>query len=194
MALLTESEILGRAARVPRPLRKSVASVLVEHAAAADDERFDVFLSHSSNEPAEILLGVYETLTEAGLSVYVDSYSDPELNPDDVDRATAELLRHRLRSSASLLYVHSRHSSRSRWMPWELGFADAHSGRVGVMPVAQGVAGVFRGEEFLSLYPYVDRETIAGTSERILWINRSARSYASLNRWVRGQEAITARS
>ena len=194
MALLTEDEILGRAAQVPHLLRKSVASVLVEHAAADRDERFDVFLSHSSNESADILLGVYETLTDLKLRVYVDSYSDPQLDPDNVDRTTAEILRHRLRSSASLLYVHSRYSSRSRWMPWELGFADAHSGKVGIMPIVRGSAGVFRGEEFLSLYPYVDIQMIAGKTDRILWINRSARAYAPLDRWVRGQEAIPARS
>lgn len=167
--------------------------MLVEQAAAAEDERFGVFLSHSSNEPAAILLGVYETLVDAKLSVYVDSYSDPQLDPDHVGRGTAELLRHRLRSSASLLYVHSRYFSRSRWMPWELGFADAHCGRVGVLPVTLGRTGIYKGEEFLSLYPYVDRETIRDSSKRILWINQSTRAYASLDRWVRGEEAIRTR-
>ncbi|WP_084489077.1 toll/interleukin-1 receptor domain-containing protein [Novosphingopyxis baekryungensis] len=193
MALLTESEILGRADFSGGVLRKSAATVLVEEASAAEDERFDVFLSHSSSEPEDILLGVYRTLRDAGLNVYVDSYSDPHLDPDDVDLATARTLRHRLRSSASLLYVHSRHSSRSRWMPWELGFADAHCGRVGVIPVTQARENTFVGEEYLSLYPYVDRAVLQGTSRRTLWINRSTRRYAPLLEWVRGTESIRSR-
>ena len=178
MALLTENEILARADSGGGVRRKSAATALVEEASAAEEERFDVFLSHSSSEPEDILLGVYRTLRDSGLNVYVDSYSDPHLDPDSVDFSTARTLRHRLRSSASLLYVHSRHSSRSRWMPWELGFADAHCGRVGVLPVTLSRENAFVGEEYLSLYPYVDRGVLEGTSLRTLWINRSATHYA----------------
>ena len=79
-------------------------------------------------------------------------------------------------------------------MPWELGFADAHCGRVGVLPVTQAGEKAFEGEEYLSLYPYVDRAVVKGTSRRTLWINRSAMRYAPLLGWVRGREAIRSHS
>lgn len=190
MAYLTEGEMRRRAAATAVPLRKSAGRVIMEAAAAAPDDNFDVFLSHSSNEPEEILLGVYETLRDAGLSIYVDKYSDPQLSPNSVNRATAAILRRRMRASKSLLYVYSCHSQRSRWMPWELGFFDGHNGKVGVLPVTQSQEENFRGEEYLSLYPYVDRALIEGSKTAALWINRASDTYARLDLWTAGSAAI----
>jgi hypothetical protein len=92
MALLTESEVRARASRVTQRLQKSAGRVLKEDVAAAEDT-FDIFLSHSSAEPEEILLGIKGLLEDTGLKVYVDKYSDPQLSPDNVTRQTAEILR-----------------------------------------------------------------------------------------------------
>lgn len=54
MPLLTEANVVARAAEA-RMLRKG-AREFVETASA--DAHFDVFLSHSSNEPEAILMGV----------------------------------------------------------------------------------------------------------------------------------------
>ncbi|MGB8315870.1 MAG: toll/interleukin-1 receptor domain-containing protein [Aestuariivirga sp.] len=144
MAYLTETEILERAARITRPLRKSAGQILLEATASAD-ESFDVFLSHSSAEPEEILLGVKAVLEDRGIKVYVDKYSDPQLTPDEVTPETAELLRSRMRCSNALLYLYSRHSQKSRWMPWELGFFDGLKGNVGILPVTQNQEETFKG-------------------------------------------------
>jgi len=45
---------------------------------AVANATFDVFLSHSSNEPDDIMLGVLKFLEDLRLSVYVDNYSDPQ--------------------------------------------------------------------------------------------------------------------
>lgn len=188
MAYLTEDEVRARAATVTRAPKKSAHVVLTEHAASSSDE-FDVFLSHSSAEPEEILLGIKAMLEEGGMSVYVDRYSDPQLNPDVVTAETADLLRRRMRQAESLLYVHSPHSTKSRWMPWELGFFDGLKGRVGVIPVVGGGEGAFKGEECLGLYPYVD--IAADTADRrLFWINRSPSLYAPLYGWVRRTAVI----
>src|SRR6266436_3180259 len=115
MALLTESEVRARASRVTQRVQKSAGRVLMEGRAALEDA-FDIFLSHSSAEPEEILLGIRDLLEESGLKVYVDKYSDPQLSPDNVTRQTAEILRARMRQSQTLLYVYSQHSKKSRWM------------------------------------------------------------------------------
>jgi hypothetical protein len=189
MALLTELEVRARAAMLTEPLRKSAGKLLMEDRAGLQAE-FDVFLSHSSAEPEEILLGIKGFLRDYGLSVYVDKYSDPDLSPEDVTAKTAEILRMRRRQSKSLLYVYSCHSVKSRWMPWELGFFDGYSGRIGIVPVTQRQEETFKGEEYLNLYPYVDRETIRGTTIHNFWINRKPNEYAELAKWARGLESI----
>ncbi len=193
MAYLEEAELVARARSISRPLLKSASQVLLE-ATAATGQRFDVFLSHSTNEPEDILLGVKNALEGRGLSVYVDKYSDPQLSPEDVTRETAEVLRGRMRDSSALLYVHSRHSKLSRWMPWELGFFDGLKSRVGVLPVANAGKTTYGGEEYLALYPYVDIVPEQKTKKPLLWINQAPDTYASLVEWVRGTARITKRT
>lgn len=189
MAYLTESEVLARAGRVTRSTRKNAGRVLTEDRASAA-ETFDVFLSHSSAEPKEILLGVKALLEDRGLSVYVDKYSDPHLSPAYVTRETAEILKRRMRSSNTLLYVHSQHSKNSRWMPWELGFFDGLKGAVGVVPVTRHQDEGFKGEEYLNLYPYVDFAVAKDDSGPHLWINEATYTYARLDLWATGVETI----
>lgn len=192
MALLTESQVTQKAATTAA-LKKSTANQILAEGASLD-ATFDVFLSHSSAEPENILRGVKRYLEEEGLSVYVDKYDDPQLSPDAVTPETAELLRTRMNASSALLYVHSRHSARSRWMPWELGYFDGLKGRVGIIPIAQAAQSSFQGEEYLGLYPYVDRETFEGTDDYGLWINRGRQIYAPLPGWLRGTVAIKKRA
>ncbi len=192
MALLTEAEVLARAARTTT-LRKSTALESLTETASAG-ATFDVFLSHSSNEPETILLGIKGYLEDSGLSVYVDRYTDPHLSPEEVTPGTAETLRGRLRASTSLLYVYSRHSKLSRWMPWELGFMDGAGKRIGIAPVVETARSSFAGEQYLGLYPYLDRATIEGRNTWALWINRGIREYANYSEWVRGKETITRRA
>lgn len=191
MALLTESEVRSRATSLEK-MRKSTASAILKEAADAD-ETFDVFLSHSSNEPEEILAGIVGFLEDENLSVYVDKYTDPQLSPDNVTKGTATTLRRRLSASRSLLYVYSRFSTKSRWMPWELGFMDGKDKPIGIVPVADRSLSSFAGEEFLSLYPYLDRAQIQGSSRSSLWINSSSTEYANFERWIRGQDKIQKR-
>jgi hypothetical protein len=192
MALLTQAEVRKRAEDTTQRVRKSARAIL--ESAAVEEEEFDVFLSHSSNESEDILLGVTGLLQDRGLKVYVDKYTDPQLSPDEVTRETADVLRHRMQHSRALLYVFSPHSQKSRWMPWELGYFDGRNGRVGLLPVVTSSVSVFKGEEYLSLYPHVDIAPIEGTKQQELWINASLGYYAQLARWVRGLEQIRKRS
>lgn len=190
MAYLTEAEVRERATRITQRVQKSANQVLCE-ATAATDETFDVFLSHSSAEPEEILLGIRAMLEDRGLKVYVDKYSDPQLLPDKVTPETAEILRGRMHQSSTLLYVYSPHSKTSRWMPWELGFFDALKGAIGIIPVTHNQEETFKGEEYLNLYPYVDVATMVNTTEKRLWINKSYNVYALLDGWVKGTKKIS---
>lgn len=189
MAYLTEQQVLARAERETGGRLRTAAQLLSETAAPAPDT-FDVFLSHSSAEPERILLGIFSMLKDRGLSVYVDKYTDPDLSPDRVTSKTAKVLRNRMRQSNVLLYVYSRHSKQSRWMPWELGFFDGLKGKVGVIPVTRNQEEDFKGEEYLNLYPYVDMTKIEDSHKQTLRINRGLSTHARLDKWTRGVEEI----
>lgn len=188
MALLTEAEVLERAKRVAKRMQKSVTAALKE--AVSINNKFDIFLSHSSGEQESILLGVKDYLEGYGLTVYVDKYNDFDLSPNDVTPETAARLRRRLVNSSALIYVHSRHSTTSRWMPWELGFMDGKSGRIGVLPVTQVISPTYQGEEYLSLYPYIDKLRAEGGGEECLWINEYSGKYARFDLWIKGEAEI----
>jgi hypothetical protein len=189
MAILTEAEVIERS----RTVNRSTKLIKSSNEAYASSETFDVFLSHSSNEPDDIIFGIKGLLEDAQLKVYLDKVDDPQISPAYVTPETAEILRARMRQSSSLLYVYSRHSTQSRWMPWELGFFDGVKGVVGILPVLQHTQNTFKGEEYLGVYPYVDIVTINNTSRKNLWINSSANEYADLAKWVKGLDDIRKR-
>jgi hypothetical protein len=115
--------------------------------------RYDIFLSHAY-EDAEVIAGIKVMLEADGLSVYVDWLDDPQADRSQVTPATAEMLRERMRMSRFLLFVSSKASPNSRWMPWELGYFDGfRPDRVGVLPVVDSTSAGFRGQEYLGLYP-----------------------------------------
>lgn len=186
MAILTESEVIARSKTVSR----SSNMIKAFNKSYSLSETFDVFLSHSSNEPDNIIFGIKGLLEDSQLKVYLDKVDDPQMSPAHVTPETADILRMRMRQSNSLLYVYSRHSTQSRWMPWELGFFDGMKGNVGIFPVLRDKQFTYKGEEYLGIYPYVDFETIAGTSKKNLWINANADKYADLAKWINGLEHI----
>lgn len=130
---------------------------------------YDIFLSHSFADAA-IVLGLKKTLEEFGFSVYVDWIEDSALDRSQVTPATAALLRERMRSCRSLLYASSPNATSSKWMPWELGYFDGYNARVAIVPVVASPQTSFVGQEYLGLYPYVDKEN-ANDGRLHLWIN-----------------------
>lgn len=192
MATFTEDTIRARAQATTLRAQKS-AKTLLEEAATSLPTEFDVFLSYSSQEPIEVLLGVKEILKDYGLTVYVDKFDDPNLTPDNVTKATAEMLRKRLRQSKSLLFLHSESSKVSKWMPWELGYFDGYRAKVGILPVTKTSLSKYLGQEYLGVYPYVGKARDTEGKER-LWIWEAESKYAVYPEWVKGKAEIKARS
>jgi hypothetical protein len=122
--------------------------------------RFDIFLSHSSDD-AVTIAGIKAILERDGSRVYVDWMDDPQLDRSRVSAGTADLLRKRMKTSASLVYVSSKASPASRWMPWELGYFDGmRPGHVAILPLVEASDSEFTGIEFVGLYPKVERDTV----------------------------------
>src|SRR4051794_12870639 len=126
MAIVNETEVRAAARRFSgRGFR--TADALLREEAQTSTNRFDIFLSHSVRD-AEIVLGAAQLLKEAGKSVYIDWIVDPHMDRENVTPDTARKLRERMGQCAALFYLHSSNASKSRWMPWELGFFDGHNG------------------------------------------------------------------
>jgi hypothetical protein len=155
----------AKAAAGPRAynLRAAGQALSEEARAFSQLKKYDVFLSHSYQD-ADVILGVKTIIESLGLAVYVDWVEDGGLDRSQVTVKTAELLRTRMRQSSSLIYVHSAQSPDSKWMPWELGYFDGFKPNfVWILPVVTSYDTEFRQQEYLGLYPTVDKlTTLAG--------------------------------
>jgi len=125
---------------------------------------FDIFLSHSFHD-AELILGVRSILQRAGKRVYVDWIDDPELDRSRVTKNTAARLRERMLQCPSMIYAATKASTTSKWMPWELGYFDGRKGpeAIAIMPLV-AYQGETLGQEYLSLYPTVERSPTIQTT------------------------------
>lgn len=167
MALFTEATLRAIGSQAANRRSRTADALIKEEASdlAKAHRTFDVFLSHSIKE-SNVIWGVKTVLEGQGLTVYVDWIVDPAMDRSRVTPQTAETLRTRMRQSKSLVYAHSNNSTSSKWMPWELGFFDGFNGNIVVFPVAQQADETFKAQEFLGLYPYIDK------SDDLVWVNK----------------------
>lgn len=193
MALLKKSALHERMQKASgfsydANIRNFAANELLTEKRAAERRHtmYDIFLSHSS-EDAIYIKALRDELVEAGFTVYVDWIEDPQLDRSAVTKDTAALLRQRMRSCRSLLYATSSAAKKSVWMPWELGYMDSHTkSRVAIVPIVDDGQENhdFRGQEYLGLYPYLDK---TGTA---FYIHESYKTYVGFKRWFEGADPV----
>ncbi|MBB3143444.1 toll/interleukin-1 receptor domain-containing protein [Halomonas organivorans] len=187
MAIIRKSEILRR--------YNAAQTTLLEEASerrwAADSlkkafesfsfsEQYDIFLSHAYSD-ARIVKQIRSMLMEKGYSVYVDWIEDEQLDRGEVSKNTAMVLRNRMNNCSSLIYLTSNSAENSVWMPWELGYMDARTGRVSVAPIIEDDEE-FEGREYLGLYPYLD---LTGDG---FYIHRGVSSWVTFRGWMQGEK------
>lgn len=173
MALLKKSDLKSYKA-------KSVLGLTSESSSAIDYETFDIFLSHSYLDK-DLVFKLKNYLEDQKLSVYVDWIDDKQLEREAVNAETAERLRKRMKQCQSLLFATSSNSTVSKWMPWECGYFDGINGKIAVLPIADSDENSFDGQEYLGLYPYIDK---TGTS---IWVNSIKSGFCSLDDWLKGK-------
>jgi hypothetical protein len=143
---------------------------------------FDIFLSHSFLDK-NVVLGLYYELTQMNYKVYVDWIVDPYLDRTNVTKESATLVRTRLKVSDSLLYAISTNTKMSKWMPWELGFADGSTSRCAIVPIADDPNTTsFKGTEYLSLYPIIKKFPDRYNISR-LWAAEDPNRYVLFEKW-----------
>jgi len=187
MAYFTINEARQAAqAEVRKSYRANSRSILEEVSKTTSFyEEFDVFLSHSIND-ADLVLGVKVLLEMKGLKVYVDWYDDPQVSRDNVTSETAELLRKRMKQSKSLIYIATKKSPESKWMPWELGYFDGFSGgSVAILPLLESSNSSFVGQEYLDLYSRVEKGYYTDTGGPETFVKKST-GWMTVNRFGKG--------
>lgn len=160
MAFLRETAIRARAQRRARSEGVSVEEAL-RRVARQRRTRYDIFLSQTIRD-AEIVLGVYDLLTEMRYVVFCDWIDVPEMGRAGVTPANAEVIRDTMSISDTMLFLDTENADQSLWMCWELGWFDGAKGLVGILPVLSDDERYYRGREFLGLYPYVEIDDEAG--------------------------------
>lgn len=117
------------------------------------EARQTAFLSHSHKD-ADLAKGVQAFLRSRGWSIYID-WEDNSM-PDTPTGETASKIKERIKQLDWFLYLATANSSRSRWCPWEIGYADGvkkHE-RILLLPT-RDVSGTY-GNEYLQLYRRID--------------------------------------
>ena len=195
MALFKSSELLAKGQRVVALANsrggfvKAAGTILGESARAASPTRdFDIFLSHAYLD-ATLVAGLEADIEDMGFTVYVDWMQDAHLQRTKVDKATAELLRCRLKQCKSLFFATSDNSATSKWMPWECGYFDGMKGRVAICPISmQATESDYVGQEYLSLYPYIQKDSPQGSDTPTLWVHDTRTKYMIFRQWIAGQD------
>jgi hypothetical protein len=154
MSLLTETIARQRARR-----RIQAEGVTAEYSlsqiASIQRPRYDIFLSQTIRD-AEIVLGVYDMLTELGYTVFCDWIEAPDPDRSRVTPANAAWVKRKMSVSETMLFLDTQGAEQSRWMCWELGWFDGENGHVAVLPVVPDNITYYTGREFLALYPIVE--------------------------------------
>lgn len=187
MALFDAQSLRARAQRTTT-LTKSANAVLQESVtASASRTSFDIFLSHSYLD-SQVILGIKLALEDMGHSVYVDWIEDRQLSRDNVTRETAAVLRNRMMQSKSLFYATSANASNSKWMPWELGYMDGLKSKSAILPVLLSPSSTndYKGQEYLGIYPYINKAQPQGGTSDVLWVHESPNTYVLYTAWLNG--------
>lgn len=188
MAFYTKSEARAAAQGTLQKSFKSSNQILNESIARSGDyDKYDIFLSHSSRD-AELVLGVKTLLERQGLTVYVDWIDDPQLSRENVTKETAALLRQRMQQSRSLIFMATESASESKWMPWELGYFDGWGkGNVAILPLVDNAGSTFRGQQYLGLYPLVEKDTYRGSTATDVFVMDRGNRWTTLEKFAKGQ-------
>lgn len=185
MALFTFKELQEKSIRMGglNEVRKYLNAKLETASLKAATQEFDVFLSHSKLDET-IIAALGKEIEEIGYSVYIDWEVDKQLDRSNVNKNTANILRNRMKSSRSLIFAVSPNSKSSLWMQWELGFYDGHRGKVAILPIVEGSADNFYRQEYLGLYPYVDKAKTDKTQKLELWVQTSTTDSVLYRKWL----------
>lgn len=124
---------------------------LIKEARAANKQT--AFLSHSHKD-SRLAKSLQAFLQAQGWDIYID-WEDTSM-PDSPTRETAEKIQTKIRSLDWFLFLGTQNSMRSRWCPWEIGFANGVKPIDNILIIATVDSAGTHGSEYLQLYRHID--------------------------------------
>jgi hypothetical protein len=140
---------------------------IVENHSRKDlEQRKIVFLSHSHKD-SDLVMDVMAFLLSVGMFVYVD-WLDSEM-PHITSHETASRIKVKIKQCDRLIVLLTENSKDSKWVPWELGYADGVKSieKIAILPIKRNVATLdshFIGLEYMKLYPIISVGTLNSRS------------------------------
>ncbi len=128
------------------------SSDLIKEAKASRKQT--AFLSHSHLD-SRLAKSIQAFLNDQNWEVYID-WEDTGM-PDYPNRETAERIQAKIRDLDWFLFLATQNSMRSRWCPWEIGYADGvkRYDTILIVPTSDGNGS--HGNEYLQLYRRIDQ-------------------------------------
>lgn len=114
------------------------------------------FLSHSHLD-ADLAKGVQSFLSAQGMNVYID-WEDTSM-PSKPNRQTAKVIQERILNTDLFLFLATANSMKSRWCPWEIGYADGKKPIDSILVLqTEDSNGTNFGNEYMDLYRHVSKD------------------------------------
>lgn len=128
-----------------------------------------VFLSHSHKD-ADIIESAIAFLLSVGVLVYVD-WLDPTM-PQTTSGETATKVKNKIVECQKFVVLLSENSKDSKWVPWELGYADGEKANqdIAIMPIKRSFYtsdAEFNGLEYMHLYRRITIGTLEATGREV---------------------------
>jgi len=131
------------------------ASQMEASAANSREANVTIFLSHSHKDRVLIEPAI-SFLRSHGVKIYVD-WLDTGM-PDVISGDTAKKIKERINQHKKFLVMVTENSKNSRWVPWELGYADPTKGmdHIASFPVTEKANDYdFNNNEYMKIYPKI---------------------------------------
>lgn len=138
-----------------------------------------VFLSYRREDKVYIV-PVVEFLKNNGVNVYID-YLDESLEDDNT--RVAGQLRTRIGNCKKFISLATPNSSKSKWMPWELGLGDriVNYENVAVLPITHN-ENVWGDQEYGAIYGKIENQSKYSNSWYVVFPNGEK---VSLLEWIK---------
>jgi len=112
------------------------------------------FLCHSHDD-VDLVKGLVTLFDESDWRVYID-WEDATM-PEEPTRETAQRIQAKIRELNYFIFLATPNSVKSRWCPWEIGYADGQKQRstILILPTTDR-SGSWYGNEYLKIYRNID--------------------------------------
>lgn len=145
-----------------------------------------VFLSHS-HEDADIVDSAISFLLTIGVLVYVD-WLDPTM-PRITSGETATTIKNRIVQCQKFVVLLSESSKNSKWVPWELGFADGkkNNSDIAILPIKRNSYtkdSEFAGLEYMELYQQIQIGSLNGANIPAIFPGFSTKGGMVVENWL----------